>query len=170
MIITSGCILFLLFYTYIHSFPMPVDNFKSLQAYSVGLRQEAILVGGKVVHLKVGSFASNLHGAFDHAKAVLGSYTEKKNVREADDKGGVEGEGEAGFAQYAQKLEDHLTEALTMVSERPSDEFADAIYRIVHADPSSLNGEYWLNVSLLERVVEWLPQWILDTIIVSKFQ
>ena len=93
---------------------MPVDNFKSLQAYSVGLRQEAILVGGKVVHLKVGSFASNLHGAFDHAKAVLGSYTEKKNVREGD-KGGVEGEGEAGFAQYAQKLEDHLTEALTMV-------------------------------------------------------
>lgn len=96
MIITSGCILFLLFYTYIHSFPMPVDNFKSLQAYSVGLRQEAILVGGKVVHLKVGSFASNLHGAFDHAKAVLGSYTEKKNVREGD-KGGWKGKGRQGL-------------------------------------------------------------------------
>ena len=60
-------------------------------------------------------------------------------------------------------------ELRAMVAERPAEEFADGVHGILHTPPAQLRAEYALNVSFLERLVEYLPQALLDRVILGKF-
>lgn len=119
----------------------------ALKAFSQGLRQEASVIhpGARVVHLKVGAHQSDLDHDADKAARRLASFGPP-------------------FAEYAEAHGKHIREAFEMVTFAPASSLSGAIRAIVHASggPSSLVREYHVNVSFLERLVEWLPGRIMD--------
>ena len=69
------------------------------------------------------------------------------------------------FDREGNGFEKHIKEAFAMVSFAPADNVARAIESAVHARSGTLADEYWIGVSLLERLVEWLPQRVLDAVV-----
>eukprot|EP00929_Paragymnodinium_shiwhaense_P034900 TRINITY_DN18943_c0_g1_i1.p1 TRINITY_DN18943_c0_g1~~TRINITY_DN18943_c0_g1_i1.p1 ORF type:complete len:326 (+),score=78.41 TRINITY_DN18943_c0_g1_i1:168-1145(+) len=120
----------------------------ALAAFSNTLRQETALVHptAKVVHFKTGAFQTNLTSdPAQKAAANLRSYGPP-------------------FDKYADTLYKKQEEAFAILSPGRAEDFADAVAAVVHpvSGESSLLMEYQLNVSLLERIVPWLPQSVLD--------
>jgi NAD(P)-dependent dehydrogenase (short-subunit alcohol dehydrogenase family) len=125
----------------------------ALRTYSIGLRQEVTLLHreARVTHLKVGAHATNLAHDGRLASEVLAAHGPP-------------------FARYAASLLRHLDAAFAMVKYHPPEDFAAVVGRLVMAPPSSRPREASVNVTLLERLVEWLPQWILDYFVLSALR
>eukprot|EP00929_Paragymnodinium_shiwhaense_P112602 TRINITY_DN80858_c0_g1_i1.p1 TRINITY_DN80858_c0_g1~~TRINITY_DN80858_c0_g1_i1.p1 ORF type:complete len:317 (+),score=31.65 TRINITY_DN80858_c0_g1_i1:83-1033(+) len=121
----------------------------ALRAYSTGLRQEGRLLGIDVVHIKAGVFESNIHGAFGQASETLKQYG-------------------SPFSAFADALQKSILEKVGMMHEEKSSRFAEMLYSVAHLSGSPA-AEYWFNVSMLEWIVEFVPQWILDYTIMQDY-
>eukprot|EP00756_Hemistasia_phaeocysticola_P054067 Hpha_TRINITY_DN30011_c0_g1::TRINITY_DN30011_c0_g1_i1::g.21485::m.21485 len=113
----------------------------ALRAYSNAARQEAAIKGVKLAHVRAGAFDSNLHGSFHQVAKNLKRY----------------GGDHAARADRVQRV---MTDNLKMVTSRPARELAELLFEIIHT--TSPLGEYDWNLSFIERLVDWIPQRLLD--------
>jgi len=120
----------------------------ALKCFSNTLRQETALVhpSARVVHFTTGAFQTGLT-AHPAARAA-------RNLRSYG----------SPFDRSADKLYKAQEEAFKLLSPGRAEEFADAVAAVVHpvGGERTLLPEYVLNASVLERIVPWLPQSLLD--------
>eukprot|EP01062_Namystynia_karyoxenos_P057741 TRINITY_DN4889_c1_g1_i1.p1 TRINITY_DN4889_c1_g1~~TRINITY_DN4889_c1_g1_i1.p1 ORF type:complete len:337 (+),score=84.85 TRINITY_DN4889_c1_g1_i1:79-1011(+) len=121
----------------------------ALLAFSTAIRQEAALKGVRVAHIRAGAFDTALHTAFHEAAQTLKGYG-------------------ADYAGLAPRVQNHLTENLKLVTSAPVSELAELLWRVAHS--SAPLDSYDFNVSWLEALVEWLPQWVLDATVAKAYQ
>ncbi len=125
----------------------------ALLAYSTGLRQELMVLhpGARVVHLKVGAHETGLEHDGDKAARNLAAYGPP-------------------YDSIAPKLAAKLNSDFKMVSYSPASDVADAVCKLVATPAVQMPRDVWINVSFLERLVYWLPAWVLDMSHVGKLQ
>ncbi len=125
----------------------------ALLAYSTGLRQELMVLhpGARVVHLKVGAHETGLEHDGDKAGRNLAAYGPP-------------------YDAIAPKLAAKLNSDFKMVSYSPASDVADAVCKLIATPAAQMPRDVWINVSFLERLVYWLPAWVLDMAHVGKLQ
>ena len=69
------------------------------------------------------------------------------------------------FAAYSQNFRKHIDSAFSMVSYAAPSTFADSVLGIIHSERSELAATYDIHVSILERLVDLVPQHLLDTFV-----
>jgi NAD(P)-dependent dehydrogenase (short-subunit alcohol dehydrogenase family) len=125
----------------------------ALLAYSTGLRQELMVLhpGARVVHLKVGAHETGLEHDGDKAGRNLAAYGPP-------------------YDAIAPKLAAKLNSDFKMVSHCPASDVAGAVCKLIATPAAQMPRDVRINVSFLERLVCWLPAWVLDMSDVGKLQ
>lgn len=68
------------------------------------------------------------------------------------------------YAQLAEGMREKMAQSVSLLSPRPPEDFAEALVALVHpaCGEDCLQSGYCLNVSLLERLLPWLPENLLE--------
>mmetsp|Transcript_12832 Transcript_12832/g.26636 ORF Transcript_12832/g.26636 Transcript_12832/m.26636 type:complete len:323 (+) Transcript_12832:77-1045(+) len=129
-------------------FMYPVTK-TALLCFSNSLRLElgALHPDAKVIHLKTGAFDTKLTEAMaDAMSSNLKSYGHP-------------------YDQLAEAVHKNMVDAMRHLSPGPPEAFAETLAAVVHprGGEGSLRDEYSINVSLMEAIVPWLPQWAITS-------